>query len=115
MVSVPPPRSWKDCVKGVIVVFYLRRYAVFLCMEGEAGVCGALALRFTFEELTGVELSLMARAVLLSFNGRIVQEALIVTRNVISSANLRKGFDRSYKGQGLALTGRYGSGRSESK
>lgn len=90
--------GWKNLVRGTFwLLHYLKRYAIFLDDKKPPKAYRVVALTETFEEILGLGLPIMLKAVLLPFKGQIVYDGFLVPYSVIFGGGIRRELNDDYQ------------------
>lgn len=91
-------QSWRYLVQGSFYVFReMKKHTVFLSSERPAIAYGVVALSQPLEELLGPKLPVLVITVLLPFEGRIVYDGLMSSKNITFGPGIRRMLDQSFK------------------
>jgi len=89
-------RKWKRFVSGNFQIFrYLKKHAIFI--GEDSNVYGVLALCDELDEIFyGRRLPIMARAVLLPFEGKIIYDGLLTSYSIVFGGGIRRALNEEY-------------------
>jgi hypothetical protein len=95
-------RSWRHAVHGEFIILrHLKAHTIFVLPGKTSAVYGVLGLTTPLEQMFP-ELPVMARTVLLPFEGRIIYNAMIRPWSVTFGRGIRESFEDSYRRAKLA-------------
>jgi hypothetical protein len=90
--------SWKHrFFSQFVIIRHLKKYSIFLRHEEPPVAFGVLGIISPLQEVVGHYLPVMADAVLLPFEGKIIYDSLIVPYQVSFGPGLRKRFNHAYR------------------
>ncbi len=90
--------SWRHRLQGQFIIMrHLKKYSIFLHQEEPPSAFGVLGIMSPLEEIIERSLPIIVEAVLLPFEGKIIFDGLISSRNIYFGPGYRRSFNNAYR------------------